>query len=133
MIYHDSNAVAFFGDQLSGNETPVFCGQEFRTNDITAAILREQLKKMDGILTDLRKNKQFIMNALSDCLTFAPSHDAEGDCGTTVAVRFETEEAAMQVIKKAKRKRNSIVAVYFLVLGFIMIAIMMIKILMGTF
>ncbi len=46
---------------------------------------------------------------------------------------FETEEAAMQVIKKAKRKRNSIVAVYFLVLGFIMIAIMMIKILMGTF
>lgn len=94
LIYHDSNAVAFFGDQLSGNETPVFCGQEFRTNDITAAILREQLKKMDGILTDLRKNKQFIMNALSDCLTFAPSHDAEGDCGTTVAVRFETEEAA---------------------------------------
>ena len=46
---------------------------------------------------------------------------------------FETEEAAMQVLKKAKRKRNSIVAVYYLVLGFIVIIIMVIKILMGTF
>lgn len=94
MIYHDSNAIAFFGDQLSGNETDVFCGHEFRSNDINAAIIGVQLDRMDGILADLRKNKKLMMEALSDCLTFAPTYDAEGDCGTTLAVRFETEEAA---------------------------------------
>lgn len=94
MIYHDSNAIAFFGDQLSGNETEVFCGHEFRSNDINAAIIGVQLERLDDILADLRKNKKMMMEALSDCLTFVPSHDAEGDCGTTLAVRFETEEEA---------------------------------------
>ena len=38
LIYHDSSAVAFFGDQLSDVQTPIFCGHEFRTNEILASI-----------------------------------------------------------------------------------------------
>ena len=93
LIYHDSSAIAYFGDQLSGIDSDVFCGNEYRTNGITAAILREQLKKLDGILSDLRRNKKYMMDAISDLCTFVPSNDIEGDCATTLALRFDTAEA----------------------------------------
>lgn len=94
MIYHDSSAIAYFGNQLENFEEQLFCGVEYRTNDISAAILREQLKKLDGILEDLRKNKKAVMEALKDDFKFIPSNDAEGDCGTTIAFRFDSEAEA---------------------------------------
>ncbi len=94
LIYHDSSAVAYFGDQLSNVETQLFCGNEYRTNEITSAILRAQMRRMDGILADLRRNKKTIMDAVAASVTFVPSNDPEGDCGTTIALRFDTAEQA---------------------------------------
>lgn len=92
LIYHDASAIAFFGDQLDGINEPVFGGTEFRVSDITGAILREQLKKMPSILTDLRKNRKYLADRLPETLTMSPSHDIEGDCGTTLSLRFDTAE-----------------------------------------
>jgi dTDP-4-amino-4,6-dideoxygalactose transaminase len=97
-IYHDSSAIAYFGNQLDNVSVEPFCGNEFRTSEITAAILRQQLLKLDSILEDLRANKKAMMDAL-DTFTFRPSHDPEGDCGTTVAFAFETEEEARKFAK----------------------------------
>ena len=94
LIYQDSSGVAFFGDQLSEVTTELFCGSEYRTNGITAAILREQLKRLDGILADLRKNKKYLMDALADVCAFVPSNDPEGDCATTVAFAFDSAQEA---------------------------------------
>lgn len=69
-----------------------FCGVEYRANEISAAILREQLKRMDGILESLRSNKKYVMDALASDFVFAPSNDIEGDCGTTLTFRFDTAE-----------------------------------------
>jgi len=91
LIHHDSSAIAYFGDQLHDITEPQFCGTEFRTNEITSAILREQLKRLDGILTDCRKNKKTVMDALKNDYDFVPSNFAEGDCGIAIAFRFETE------------------------------------------
>ena len=96
LIYHDSSAVAYFGDQLSGVESELFCGNEYRTNGISAAILREQMKKMDEILRDLRNNKKYIMDALCGVCEFVPSNDIDGDCGTTIAIRFDSAEKAAE-------------------------------------
>lgn len=96
LIYHDSSAVAYFGDQLSGVETDLFCGNEYRTNGISAAILREQLKKMDDIISDLRRNKKYVMDAISDVCEFVPSNDMNGDCGTTIAIKFDRAEKAAE-------------------------------------
>lgn len=91
LIYHDSSAVAFFGNQLDGITEPLFGGTEFRVSDITGAILRQQLRRMPGILADLRKNRDALAQRIRDKVTVAPSHDREGDCGTTLALRFESE------------------------------------------
>lgn len=93
-IYHDSSAVAYFGGQLDDIAEPQFCGNEYRTNELAAAVLREQLKKLDGILTDLRRNKKALMDTLAGEFRFIPSNDIEGDCGTTAAFAFGSEEEA---------------------------------------
>ena len=93
LIYHDASAVAFFGKQLDGISEPLFGGTELRVSDISGAILREQLKKLPSIIADLHKNKFALIERLSDKSLVAPSHDSEGDCATTLALRFDTEES----------------------------------------
>lgn len=94
LIHHDSSAIAYFGTQLDGVSEPQFCGNEYRIGEITGAVLRTQIKKLDGILADLRKNKMLLMQALSDTFKFAPSHDISGDCAVTLPIRFDTQEEA---------------------------------------
>ncbi len=94
LIYHDSSAVAFFGDQMAGFSEVGFCGDEYRSNELCAAMLNVQIDRLDSILSDLRRNKRYMMNALDGVATVIPSHDIEGDCGTTLALRFESEETA---------------------------------------
>lgn len=103
LIYHDSSAVAFFGDQLKDVTEPLFGGTEFRIGDITGAILREQLKKMPGILADLRRNRKALRSKLSG-YTFAPSHDDDGDCGTTLSFRFSTVSECRDFMGKMAAK-----------------------------
>ena len=98
LIYHDSSAVAFFGDQLSNVDEALFCGNEYRTNEIAAAILREQMKKMDKILEDLRRNKKYIMDEIAPLCKFISSNDIEGDCATTLALLFDSAEKAAEFV-----------------------------------
>ena len=93
LIYHDASAVAFFGDQLDNVSTPVFGGTEFRISDITGAILRAQLAKLPALTADLRRNFDALRAKLDSRLTVLPSHDPEGGCPTTLALRFDTAEA----------------------------------------
>ncbi len=94
LIYHDSNAVKFFGNQLEGIEEREFCGVEYRTNEVQSAILREQLKKMDGIIDDLRRIKKKIMDSLAGKCKFIKSNDISGDLATTAAFAFDSAEEA---------------------------------------
>lgn len=94
LIYHDSNAVAYFGDQLNGIKEDVFGGTEFRANEISAAVMNVQLTRLDGILADLRRNKKLLMDTIGSRRKFIPSADIAGDCGTTLAMTFATEKEA---------------------------------------
>lgn len=101
LIYHDSSAIAYFGNQLEAIEAEQFCGTEFRVSEITGAILREQLKKLDPILSDLAKNYFYLKERLSSKYDFAPSNDEQGDCHTTLAFRFDTVEQTLAFKQKA--------------------------------
>lgn len=118
LIYHDSSAVAFFGDQLSGIEHPLFGGTEFRISDLTGAILREQLKRMPGILSDLRANRNRLSEKIFGGKSIrvktsagavevrqAPSHDIEGDCGTTLPIRFDSAEECRAFCARAAENK----------------------------
>lgn len=98
LIYQDSSAVAYFGDQMQGFTTEGFCGNEYRSNELCAAVMNVQLSRLDGILEDLRKNKKYMMDKLNGYFKFIPSNDIDGDCGTTLAFQFESEEDARRFV-----------------------------------
>ena len=99
LIYHDGGAA--FRPYADSLEEPVFMGTQYRVSEITGAILRVQLRRLDGILEDLRRVKKTIMEGLSDVpgIRFTPSHDPEGDCSTTLAFTFCCEEATRKFAK----------------------------------
>ncbi len=99
LIYHDSSAVAFFGDQLSDVESQLFCGNEYRTNEIASAILRVQLGRLDGIIADLRRNRDYIAEKLSAHFKLRPSNDFNGGVPTTLAIEIENADKAKEYAK----------------------------------
>ncbi len=102
LIYHDAAAVAFFGNQLDGITEPLFGGSEFRVSDLTGAMLREQLKRLPALMSDLRKNRDTLAELVCGRgkAVQAPSHDIKGDCGTTLSLRFETAKECREYQKK---------------------------------
>lgn len=94
LIYHDASAVAFFGNQLDQVQQPLFCGTEYRANEFSAAILREQLKRLDPLVEDLRKGVEYVEDATKDVLTFIPCHDKDGRATNILAIRFDTQQQA---------------------------------------
>jgi dTDP-4-amino-4,6-dideoxygalactose transaminase len=94
LIYHDSGVS--FRPKAKELETPLFLGLQFRANEIMGAILRVQLKRLEGILSDLRRIKKTFMEELSGAngIRFAKSNDLQGDCGVVVPFQFETEKDA---------------------------------------
>ena len=101
LIYHDSSAIAYFGNQLDSITEEQFCGSEFRVSEFTGAILREQLKRLDSILYDLRRNKAYLLDKFDGRYSFIRSNDLLGDCGTTLAFWFDTEYEAIEFKRKA--------------------------------
>jgi len=100
LIYHDSGAIAFFGNQMEGFSAEGFCGSEYRSNELCAAVIRVQLTRLDGILADLRRNKKYIMDRISDICRFVPSNDPEGDCGIALGIYFDTQQEAQAFADK---------------------------------
>lgn len=108
LIYHDGGA-AF--RPYSGELTePIFMGTQMRTNDVTGAIMRVQLKRMDGIIEDLRKVKAEVKKKLagSELFDFAPSNDEAGDLGTTLPLQFKCKETARKFADAISGKINGI-------------------------
>lgn len=100
LIYHDSSAVSFFGNQMDSFSESMFGGVEYRTNELNAAVLRVQISRLDGILADLRRVKKTIMDSCKDVVSFIPSNDIEGDCATTLALRFDSAAEAVAFTEK---------------------------------
>lgn len=94
LIYHDGGtAFRPYAKELS---VPIFTGVQYRSNEISGAMLRVQLKRLEGILTDLRRYKRRVIDELRgiENIKFIKSNDIEGDCGTTIGFVFENEKKA---------------------------------------
>ena len=76
-------------------QIPVFLGANYRFNEILAAIMNAQLTRLDGILGRLRARRDRFLESLKPNAAFrpTPSHDLAGDCGSNLALLFETAEA----------------------------------------
>lgn len=75
-----------------------FCGGNFRFNELNAAMLRVQVKKLDKILERLRKTRRKMLATLeiADDCHFVTTHDEEGQCGVCLLIRAPTAERAAE-------------------------------------
>jgi dTDP-4-amino-4,6-dideoxygalactose transaminase len=99
LIYHDVGANFWAYDQPITE--PLFSGINMRSNEILGAILRVQLTRLDGIISDLRRVKNQMMAAAKDLPKIHPnpSNDGEGDCGVCLPVLLDSTEQAEQFEK----------------------------------
>lgn len=94
LVYHDSGFV-FLSPSPKEVNIPIFIGLQLRANEIMGAILRVQLRRLDNILSDLRRIKKVFIDELkSTGIRFVPVNDSEGDCGVVVGFQFESEREA---------------------------------------
>jgi 8-amino-3,8-dideoxy-alpha-D-manno-octulosonate transaminase len=101
MAYHDTAACwrpggpagRFVKERYAGE---LFPGVNFRMSEVTGAILREQLKKLDSLLDRMRQNKKRIKDAIGDIngISFRRLNDAEGDTGIVLVFYLPTTELA---------------------------------------
>jgi dTDP-4-amino-4,6-dideoxygalactose transaminase len=93
LVFHDGGAT--FRPYARELSIPIFTGIQLRADEIMGAILRVQLRRLDGILSDLRRIRKRFEQELSDAgLRIAPDNDPEGNCSVVVAVQFDSEAQA---------------------------------------
>jgi dTDP-4-amino-4,6-dideoxygalactose transaminase len=75
-----------------------FCGGNFRTNELSAAILRVQVRRLDGILADLRRTRRRFKAGLRLPAGFrlVDTADERGDCGVCFLVQAPDTAAAVR-------------------------------------
>ena len=102
LIYHDGGAA--FRPYSGELEEPVFIGAQLRANELQGAFMRTQLTRMDGIIADLKRVKNTIIDAVADVdnLRLTPSNDPDGDLGTTLGFTFDSEEKSEKFEKIAE-------------------------------
>jgi dTDP-4-amino-4,6-dideoxygalactose transaminase len=77
-------------------QTAPILGLSMRVSEITGAILREQIKKLDTVLLMLKSIKEFL---LSDCLNLKnlkilKGYDAKGECASSIMIQCESIKQA---------------------------------------
>lgn len=91
LVHHDGGT-GFWrpGEDLG---VPLFAGWNFRMTEILAAILRVQLRRIDGLLGRTRAHKARLMEALGEHprIEFIKHNDLEGECATILGFRFRDE------------------------------------------
>ena len=93
-VFHDSGSC--FRPQAGSLSIPIFVAQQYRADEVMAAIARVQLTRLDGILSDLRRIRKTIEESMTGFrkVRVAPNNDPEGDCGVCVTFRFRNEADA---------------------------------------
>ena len=91
VIHHDGGAL--FRAHAKELGIPIFAAWNFRMNEIQGAVLRVQLKRIDGLLKQTRARKRKMVKELTGVpgLKHIRYNDLEGDCGTTVGFLFPSE------------------------------------------
>jgi len=94
--YHDSGTS--FRPRACEFSIPVFVAQQYRADEVTGALARIQMQRLDKIISDLRRIRQRLETALAGVTErlLAPNNDKDGDCAVMVALQFKNESAARQ-------------------------------------
>lgn len=99
-VYQSDPGTPMWDSDLKGDlHEPPFSMACYRGNEISAAIARVQLRKLDSILDHCRRMKKVLLENLSEPIHYIQQDmdDPEGDCGISFAMIAESKEAAQKM------------------------------------
>ncbi|MGA2665359.1 MAG: DegT/DnrJ/EryC1/StrS family aminotransferase, partial [Nitrososphaerales archaeon] len=108
VMFHDMGTpYRAWEDKTLKFEAEPIPGINYRMSELTAAVMREQLKKIDWIIRDIKGNKAKIKKGISDVdgITFRRLNDPEGEAGISLVFFTEKPEQAL-AFKKGLRQEN---------------------------
>jgi 8-amino-3,8-dideoxy-alpha-D-manno-octulosonate transaminase len=84
-----------------GGQPPHFPGWNFRASELTAAVARVQLQRLDGLLERMRANHSRLAAAVAQLpgLTLRRSNDASGDAGIALIAYADTAALAAEAVE----------------------------------
>ena len=89
--FHDLGLLREIHEKALGKEPaklpiPGFPGTNYRMNEMTGGVMRGQLRKLESLLSQLRKNGRFVRHQLEELpgLKLRVSHDLDGEIGWTL-------------------------------------------------
>lgn len=93
----DGGLYAWNEGRSLGNQT--FCSAHYRFNNINAAILRQQIKRLEQILRSLRRTRGALLQQLQlpERCTFIRSHDEQGNCAVCLLIRASSARRAQAI------------------------------------
>ncbi|GMV79564.1 MAG: hypothetical protein AMXMBFR7_07480 [Planctomycetota bacterium] len=106
-IQHDTGTA--WRDDAPELKVPVFAGENYRFDEMRAAVMRVQLKRLEGILSRLRARNHGLRERLGRPATFefAPVHDLAGFAGTAMFLRLENRAQAQAFAAEAAKRQLS--------------------------
>jgi dTDP-4-amino-4,6-dideoxygalactose transaminase len=107
-IEHDGSCSLW--PQVGKMGQQLFAGNCFRSNEIAAAILRVQLRRLDRILARLRSVRRLTVERFqpTDKVWLAPSYDPEGDCGVQVLLTTDGEQTTRRLLSTVAGKLRAV-------------------------
>lgn len=108
VMFHDiGTPYRQFSGQGVKFEIQPFPGVNYRMSEVTAAILREQLKKMDGVVKRIRAKNAKVRKGIAglDGIAFRRSNDPQGETGISL-VFFVQSPAKARTFKDALVAEN---------------------------
>jgi dTDP-4-amino-4,6-dideoxygalactose transaminase len=104
-MYHD---VGFYTrDEQFGTDEPVFVGQNLRMPELSSAILRTQLRRLDAQLAERHDRREYVLKTLARHsgaqFTVSPHHDPDNAVGLTVSFDDPDEAAAFASARGVSR------------------------------
>jgi dTDP-4-amino-4,6-dideoxygalactose transaminase len=98
-VNYSDPAMPMWGTDLSTGKVAPFTGGGFRGNEINAAMIRVQLKKLDTLLAHTRKLKKLLLENLNTPIHYKIQEvdDPEGDCGISFAMIAHSDVLARKL------------------------------------
>lgn len=88
----------------SWNDKNAILGENYRMNNIQAAILIEQLNKLDKIIENQKKNNKYLLEQLNGKIrNILYSQDSDGDTGMNILIFVNNKLTAETIINEAKK------------------------------
>jgi dTDP-4-amino-4,6-dideoxygalactose transaminase len=113
-MYQSDPGMPMWDSTLQKGIAYPFTGGGYRGNEINAAIIRAQVKKLDQIMSHCRKLKKLLLEKLNSPIHYRLQHidDPQGDCGISAAFIANSQELAEKFSKELLKEGLPIGSLY---------------------